>query len=90
MRMQFEFVEELIGEMETLQKEIGATSKKELFNNAYVLLAWATRQIKSGKIIAALDEGDGSYSELLMPIFESIKAKRTPPAAAQQDDRVAA
>ena len=75
MRLQFEVSDELAEELTALQGDIGASTKKELFNNALTLLQWAVRQVKSGKIITATDESADSYSELNMPVFEVARLK---------------
>ena len=72
MRLQFEVPEEQNKNIETLMKEVGLRTKKDLFNNAITLLNWAVKQYKAGRIIVSIDEQKESYRELAMPIFDNV------------------
>ena len=72
MRLQFEVPEEQNKNIETLMKEVGLRTKKDLFNNAMTLLNWAVKQYKAGRIIASVDEQMENYRELVMPIFDNV------------------
>lgn len=72
MRLQFEVSEEQNKKIETLVKEVGLRTKKDLFNNAITLLNWAVKQYKAGRIIVSIDEQMESYRELAMPIFDNV------------------
>lgn len=75
-RIQFNFPAEKIEDLDMLMRDVGITSRRELFNNALTLLAWTTRQIREGRIIASIDKDTDKYRELHMPIFETIKKAR--------------
>jgi hypothetical protein len=68
-RIQFEMPKDKADELEMLMKETGVHSKKDLFNNALTLLKWAIRETKRGNSIASIDEANGKYRELQMPIL---------------------
>ena len=76
-RVQFDISVEMVKELDLHQSEIGVNTRKELFNNALTLLQWAVRQIKAGKIVGSVNEQSDSYSELQMPIFSHVQAKKT-------------
>lgn len=52
----------------------GATSQKELINNAITIFRWAAKQVAAGKIIGALDEERDTFKELQMPALEAAGA----------------
>ena len=68
-RIQFEMPEDKAKELDVLMSETGVQSKKELFNNALTLLKWAIKETKHGNSIASVDEKNGKYRELQMPIL---------------------
>lgn len=67
MRIQLEMNDERVREIEKLMDERGIKTKKDLFNNALSLFEWALTEIKSGKIIASVDEKQDKYKQLIMP-----------------------
>lgn len=73
-RFQFEIDQDHMNELESLMKLGGLKTKKELLNNALTLLKWAVKQTGRGSTIAAIDERDGSYKELSMPLLDAIAA----------------
>ncbi len=74
-RIQFELNEERFAELEVLKDELGLKTKKDLLNNALSLLKWTVKEIKSGRIIASMDEQNGKYKELSMPIFSAVQVE---------------
>lgn len=78
-RFQLEISEEGIEEIETLMEETGTPTKREFVNNALSLLKWAIRQRERGYSIAAVNEAEGVYRELEMPILDhaALKARRS-------------
>jgi len=75
-RFQFELPPQRAKEIDELMKDCGVETKKELFNNALSLLKWAIRETKKGNVIASVDEENGNYRELQMPIFETVRPHR--------------
>ena len=71
-RVQLEFPEEKIAQLEELMSELGVSTKKELINNALTLLLWAVRERKADRLIASVDEVQGKYKELLLPVLENL------------------
>ena len=72
-RIQIELSEEQLHHYEKLMKKCGMRTKKDLINNALTLLEWAINARENGSVIAAIDEEDGRYAEVLLPIFSNIK-----------------
>ena len=60
--------------LERFREATGASSQKELFNNAITMFRWAALQVASGKIIAAVDEQRQTFKELQMPALLSAGA----------------
>lgn len=73
MRIQLDIPEQDAKELLLLMKDLEIEAFKDLFNNALTMLNWATKEVKDGRSIASIDEGNLNYKELLMPIFEKIK-----------------
>lgn len=58
-------------------EEAGFETYKELFNSSLTLLEWAINEMKSGKVLASVDEQNEKYRVLVMPVLERIaKAAR--------------
>ena len=74
-RIQFELPTQKVRDLERLMEESGIQTKRELFNNALTLLEWAAKQRKLGRVIASIDEKNGKYFELQMPILSAIATK---------------
>ena len=53
-------------------KELGISTKKDLFNQAITLLEWAVTERKAGRIIAAVDESQDQYKQVLLPAVERV------------------
>lgn len=68
-RIQFELSETGAQELERLIKICGVSTRKDLINSALTLLAWAVAERKSGRIIASVDEKNGKYKEIQMPVL---------------------
>ena len=84
-RIQFELPEDKVRDLEELMKEAGISTRKDLFNNALTLLEWIVKEKKSGRIIASIDEENGKFKELVIPMLLSIRTKPQP-AAQPLDD----
>ena len=77
--MQFELSDENAAEVETLARRAGVT-KKDLFNNALTLLEWAIHEVRSGRIIASVDEKEMKLKEISMPLLSALaKSNRKVP-----------
>lgn len=76
MRIQLELAEEDVKELKELMKEARINTYKELFSNALTLLYWTAHEVNSGRIIASMDEKEGKYKELAMPLLLALAAAR--------------
>jgi hypothetical protein len=73
-RIQIDFSGDRIKQIEALVEESGLPTKKDFFNNAVTLLAWAMREVKAGRTIASVDEERNRYKEILLPALENVAA----------------
>jgi hypothetical protein len=87
-RLQIEFDEGKLKEIEALMREGRASTKKEFFNAALTLLEWAMNEKRAGRIIASVDEKKDSYKELVMPILSEVKPVEERTAAENQSKAV--
>jgi metal-responsive CopG/Arc/MetJ family transcriptional regulator len=71
-RIQFELPEEKVSELERLMDESGIKTRKDLLNNALMLLEMAIKERKEGRTLVSVDEKKNRYKEVLMPILSSI------------------
>lgn len=74
-RIQFELPEEKIAELKILMKESGIKTRKDLLNNALMLLEWAVNEKRQGRTIISIDEKKNRHKEILMPILSAITVK---------------
>jgi len=75
MRIQLELPEEDVMEVKSLMEEARIGTYKDLFSNALTLLHWAVEQVRVGRTVASINENDGNYKELAMPILQAVKSK---------------
>lgn len=75
MRIQLDLPEEKVHELKALMAEADLETYKELFNNALTLLEWAIEEVKAGRDLASVDEGQESYRALVMPILKRVAKK---------------
>jgi hypothetical protein len=71
-RIQFELPEEKVAELKKLMEESGIKTRKDLLNNALMLLEWAISERRAGRTIVSIDEKKNRFKEVLMPILSSI------------------
>lgn len=76
-RIQIDLPDEKVRQIEALIVETGLPTKKDFFNNAVTLLAWAIREVKAGRIIASVDESQNRYKEILLPALENVATLTT-------------
>lgn len=72
MNLQFEVSDQEIEKLDEMLKETNLDSYKDLLNNSLSLFYWASQQVKSGKVIAAVDEGAQKYTEVQMQALQHI------------------
>jgi len=72
-RLQIDVTDQQVRDIDALMEKCGVSTKKELFNNAFVLLDWAVKEREKGNVIASIDEETQKYRELHMPILNSIE-----------------
>jgi len=70
MRIQVEFDDEAMRQVEDLKQLTGLKTYKDLFNNGIALLWWAANQRRNGRAIASVDEEQREFKELQMPALE--------------------
>lgn len=72
MRIQYELSEKENAEIEKMMEYTAISTKRDLFNNALTLFEWAIKEIKKGRVIAAIDEKTGKQIELAMPSLSRV------------------
>jgi hypothetical protein len=75
MRLNFEFPEERVKELKTLQSTLGGVDMKTLVNNALSILEWCAEETKAGNEIAAVNESNRTYRVLITPLLQSLAKK---------------
>jgi hypothetical protein len=71
-RVQLDFPEDKVKELDALMKEGEIRTRKDLFNNALTLLVWAVNETREGRVVTSINEGQGTYKQLAMPIFDAV------------------
>jgi hypothetical protein len=72
-RLQFDFREDEVKELDLLMVQCNLSNRKELFSNALTLLRWSCRETMKGNTVAAVDEEENQYFVLTMPIFDALR-----------------
>lgn len=72
-RMQFDFSEDRVNELEAMMQKCNISTRKELINNALSILEWAIEETEQGHDIAAIDRKEKQFFALRMPILSSVK-----------------
>ena len=78
-RLQLDLTKEHLQELESLMKELGISTKKDLFNQAITLLEWAVTERKAGRIIASVDESRDQFKQVLLPAVERVAPRMKNP-----------
>jgi hypothetical protein len=76
MKLDFEVSDQDIETLDSLVKEAGLDSYKDLFNNSLALFRWAAEQTKAGCVIAAVDEEAKKYTEVQMQALSHLAPKK--------------
>jgi len=74
-RIQFEITRKKFAEIERVMRDCEIETRRDYFNNAITLLKWAVDESKKGHTIATVDEKNGKFRELQMPILSNASAK---------------
>ncbi len=72
MRLNFEISESQMASLKALQIRTGASTMKDLVNNALTILEWAVDETANGNEVAALNEDDKSYRILVTPLLKHV------------------
>ena len=75
MRLNFEFSQDRVQDLQNLKTTTGTNNMKELVDNAFSILEWAVNETKDGNEIAAINEADRTYRVLITPLLQRV-AKR--------------
>ncbi len=73
-RVQLDLPQSKIDMLTALMSDLGIGTRKDLFNNALSLLAWAAKEKKKGNIIISLNEDTDVQKELVMHPLENVAA----------------
>lgn len=72
-RVQLDLTESRIKELEEIMVKTGVSTRKDVFENALVLLDWAVSQADRGRTFGAWDENTETFHEVLMPALASVR-----------------
>ncbi|ELB1485196.1 TPA: hypothetical protein NGU80_004753 [Vibrio parahaemolyticus] len=75
-RMQFDFSEDRVKELEAMMDKCGISTRKELFNNALTILEWALEESERGHEVAAIDRDAKQFYALRMPILSEVRKSK--------------
>lgn len=71
-RLQFEVNEDRLEQIDHLMRKLDHKRRAELFNHGLSLLNWVIKEREKGRIIASMDEENGTYKELEIPIWNLV------------------
>jgi hypothetical protein len=74
-KLKFNLTKEKLHEIDELVREAKLVTRRDLFNTALTVFEWAMKEIKSGRILASIDEKGGNYQELKMSVFDTLAGK---------------
>jgi hypothetical protein len=67
-------------ELDTFSDAYGFATRKDLINTALSFLQWAVAEVKTGRIIASVDEKTMRYKQIDLPAFKLAAAEASAPA----------
>jgi hypothetical protein len=73
MRVQIELSDDLVAQIDRMQKVCKVKTQGELFNNALALFGWAVNHRENGRQIASVDHRNGKLSELSLGALDLIE-----------------
>jgi len=71
-RLQFDFTDEALGELDELKSLIGANNRAEVIRQSLRLLQWTVEEVKR-KDGTLLVERNGKQREVILPFLSSVK-----------------
>jgi metal-responsive CopG/Arc/MetJ family transcriptional regulator len=71
-RLQFDFTEDALGELDELKSLTGANNRAEVIRQSLRLLQWTVEEIKQ-KEGTLLVERNGRQREVMLPFLSSVK-----------------
>lgn len=78
MRLNVDVSDAQMASLKELQKRTGASTIKELVNNALSMLDWAAEEIANGNEVAAVNERKETYRVLVNPLLQHVKQHSAP------------
>jgi hypothetical protein len=72
MRLNFEMTPAQMDSLKALQTRTGASSMKDLVNNAISILEWAADETAKGNDVASISEDDESYRVMVTPLLQYV------------------
>lgn len=76
MRWQLDVPSGRAQELDAFAEEYGFATRKDLLNTALSLLQWAVAEVKTGRIIASVDEASMRYKQIDLPAFKHAERKQ--------------
>lgn len=75
MRIQFEFSDTALKELDTLREKLNARSRGEVINHAIGVLKWLVNEKYNQESRIVVERKDSSRSEVVFPQLESLTSK---------------
>lgn len=72
-RYQIDMSPQGVARINELKEFTGARTNKDIFDEALTLLDWAVVQVRSGRLIASIDDDKKLYRELAMPCLDNAR-----------------
>jgi len=72
LRIQFDIDDRIIADLETKMRNVGVSTKRELFNLAISLFEWAANERIKGRMIASVDPQTERYQQVILPALENL------------------
>jgi len=74
-RLNFDFTDKAIEQLDDLKKKLGAGSRAEVVRYAQGILNWAVQQAEQGNQVISVNSGAGTVKELLVPPLDEIRIR---------------
>ena len=74
------FSAEGIRNIEAILQKSGLANYKDVHNNALAVFGWCVEKVSEGKPVGCVNKETGIFTELGMPVFDSIQAKIQKPS----------
>jgi len=86
-RVQFEMPKEKLDDVERLRVQTALRTRREVFDNALTFFEWGVTASINGQLVAAIDEQNGEYQPILMPVLAAARRRAQAESSKTQAQR---